>query len=263
GVWADGAGRGKAAPRSPQASPSHGLGVACVGLVLAARVRQRTPAGRLSGGLRCCVRPMPICIVCAGMPSRPQRQAVGGELRLRFAKTWPTQAPSKQRLVADRLGAVGIRRSGVLVAALSAIPILGALASSPLPANMEASRAAGDGLHPAPSAPGGTHTGGGKAAPPQPQASAVLMAWAWLVLALFGSESPARGLRWALERGSTVLRAAGCPFASCAPNAFPSATARPSGACFDCDLLKHGQHKPRPSKGWSVGSAYACRPPPA
>ncbi|KAL2225334.1 UNVERIFIED_CONTAM: hypothetical protein Sindi_2965500 [Sesamum indicum] len=24
-----------------------------------------TPAGRLSGGLRCCVRPMPICIVCA------------------------------------------------------------------------------------------------------------------------------------------------------------------------------------------------------
>ena len=42
---------------------------------------------------------------------------------------------------------------------VSAIPILGALASSPLPANMEASRAAGDGLHPRPSAPGGTHTG--------------------------------------------------------------------------------------------------------
>ncbi|KAL2243495.1 UNVERIFIED_CONTAM: hypothetical protein Sindi_0467500 [Sesamum indicum] len=30
---------------------------------------------------------------------------------------------------------------------------------APLPANMEASRAAGDGLHPRPSAPGGTHTG--------------------------------------------------------------------------------------------------------
>ncbi|KAL0386222.1 UNVERIFIED_CONTAM: hypothetical protein Sradi_3016500 [Sesamum radiatum] len=36
--------------------------------------------------------------------------------------------------------------------------LLGALASSPLPAKMEASRAAGDGLHPRPSAPGGTHT---------------------------------------------------------------------------------------------------------
>ncbi|KAL2228166.1 UNVERIFIED_CONTAM: hypothetical protein Sindi_1796300 [Sesamum indicum] len=29
-------------------------------------------------------------------PSRQQRQIVGGELRLRFAKTWPTRAPSKQ-----------------------------------------------------------------------------------------------------------------------------------------------------------------------
>ncbi|KAL2225269.1 UNVERIFIED_CONTAM: hypothetical protein Sindi_3129000 [Sesamum indicum] len=111
------------------------------------------------------------------MPSRPQRQAVGGVLRLRFAKTWPTQAPSKQRLVGRSAyacrppphkrtdaGAVGIRRSGCLspllvVGEVSAIPILGALASSPLPANMEASRAAGDGLHPRPSAPGGTHTG--------------------------------------------------------------------------------------------------------
>ncbi|KAL2247854.1 UNVERIFIED_CONTAM: hypothetical protein Sindi_2268800, partial [Sesamum indicum] len=47
----------------------------------------------------------------------------------------------------------------LVVGEVSAIPILGALASSPLPANMEASRAAGDGLHPRPSAPGGTHTG--------------------------------------------------------------------------------------------------------
>ncbi|KAL2223712.1 UNVERIFIED_CONTAM: hypothetical protein Sindi_3139400, partial [Sesamum indicum] len=54
-------------PRSPQASAvPHGLGVACVGLVLAARVRQRDSGGALEPrGLRCCVRPMPICIVCA------------------------------------------------------------------------------------------------------------------------------------------------------------------------------------------------------
>ncbi|KAL2225405.1 UNVERIFIED_CONTAM: hypothetical protein Sindi_3146000 [Sesamum indicum] len=66
GVWALGAGRGKAAPpQPPSLGRPHGLGVACVGLVLAARVRRGTPVGRLSGGLRCCVRPMPICIVCA------------------------------------------------------------------------------------------------------------------------------------------------------------------------------------------------------
>ncbi|KAL2225584.1 UNVERIFIED_CONTAM: hypothetical protein Sindi_2971600 [Sesamum indicum] len=57
-------------------------------------------------------------------------------------------------------GPMGCRRDSTLVVGeVSAIPILGALASSPLPANMEASRAAGDGLHPRPSAPGGTHTG--------------------------------------------------------------------------------------------------------
>ncbi|KAL2225646.1 UNVERIFIED_CONTAM: hypothetical protein Sindi_3128000 [Sesamum indicum] len=97
-----------------------------------------TPAGRLSGGLRCCVRPMPICIVCAEcLPVRngkPSGASFDCDL-LKHGQHKPR--PSK----------------------VSAIPILGALASSPLPANMEASRAAGDGLHPRPSAPGGTHTG--------------------------------------------------------------------------------------------------------
>ncbi|KAL2225529.1 UNVERIFIED_CONTAM: hypothetical protein Sindi_3000700 [Sesamum indicum] len=139
GVWALGAGRGKAAPpQPPSLGRPHGLGVACVGLVLAARVRRGTPVGRLSGGLRCCVRPMPICIVCAEcLPVRngkPSGACFDCDL-LKHGQHKPR--PSK----------------------VSAIPILGALASSPLPANMEASRAAGDGLHPRPSAPGGTHTG--------------------------------------------------------------------------------------------------------
>ncbi|KAL2240710.1 UNVERIFIED_CONTAM: hypothetical protein Sindi_0712200, partial [Sesamum indicum] len=177
------------------------------------------------------------------------------------------------------VGAVGIRRSGVLVAACGlatlklvacggrsvAIPILGALASSPLPANMEASRAAGDGLHPRPSAPGGTHTGGclrgvwalgagrGKAAPPQPQASAVLMAWAWLVLALVLAARVRRGTP--VGRLSGGLRCCVRPMPICivCAECLPVRNGKPSGACFDCDLLKHGQHKPRPSKGWSVG----------
>ncbi|KAL2246320.1 UNVERIFIED_CONTAM: hypothetical protein Sindi_2900200, partial [Sesamum indicum] len=158
GVWALGAGRGKAAPpQPPSLGRPHGLGMACVGLVLAARVRRGTPVGRLSGGLRCCVRPMPICIVCAeclpvrnGKPSGAKGWSVGPLMLVGLP-------PHKRTDV----GAVGIRRSGVLlvVGEVSAIPILGALASSPLPANMEASRAAGDGLHPRPSAPGGTHTG--------------------------------------------------------------------------------------------------------
>ncbi|KAL2225002.1 UNVERIFIED_CONTAM: hypothetical protein Sindi_3144600 [Sesamum indicum] len=128
GVWALGAGRGKAAPpQPPSLGRPHGLGVACVGLVLAARVRRGTPVGRLSGGLRCCVRPMPICIVCAEcLPVRngkPSGACFDCDL-LKHGQHKPR--PSK----------------------VSAIPILGALASSPLPANMEASRAAGDGLHP-------------------------------------------------------------------------------------------------------------------
>ncbi|KAL2246469.1 UNVERIFIED_CONTAM: hypothetical protein Sindi_2915100 [Sesamum indicum] len=39
----------------------------------------------------------------------------------------------------------------------------------------------------------------------------------------------------------------------------PVRNGKPSGACFDCDLLKHGQHKPRPSKGWSVADRCGCR----
>ncbi|KAL0445297.1 UNVERIFIED_CONTAM: hypothetical protein Slati_2252400 [Sesamum latifolium] len=66
GVWALGAGRGKAAPpRPPGLGRPRGSGVACVGLVLA-RIRRAFPAGRLSGGIRCCERPMRMGIVCAG-----------------------------------------------------------------------------------------------------------------------------------------------------------------------------------------------------
>ncbi|KAL2225232.1 UNVERIFIED_CONTAM: hypothetical protein Sindi_2996600 [Sesamum indicum] len=99
---------------------------------------------------------------------------------------------------------------------------------------MEASRAAGDGLHPRPSAPGGTHTGG---------------------------ESPARDSGGALERGSTVLRAP-MPICIVCAECLPVRNGKPSGACFDCDLLKHGQHKPRPSKGWSVGPLMLVGLPP-
>ncbi|KAL2230984.1 UNVERIFIED_CONTAM: hypothetical protein Sindi_1692800 [Sesamum indicum] len=158
----------------PSLGRPHGLGVACVGLVLAARVRRGTPAGRLSGGLRCCVRPMPICIVCAEcLPVRNGKPSGAcfdcdllkhGQHKPRPSKGWsvgPLMLVGLPPHKRTDVGAVGIRRSGVLlvVGEVSAIPILGALASSPLPANMEASRAAGDGLHPRPSAPGGTHTG--------------------------------------------------------------------------------------------------------
>ena len=37
---------------------------------------------------------------------------------------------------------------------------------------------------------------------------------------------------------------------------------REGKASFDCDLLKHGQHKPRPSKGWSVGPLMLVGLPP-
>ena len=100
GVWADGAGRGKAAPpQPPSLGRPHGLGVACVGLVLAARVRQRDSGGALERGSTVLRAADAHLHRVRRMPSRPQRQAVGGVLRLRFAKTWPTQAPSKQRLV--------------------------------------------------------------------------------------------------------------------------------------------------------------------
>ncbi|KAL2225081.1 UNVERIFIED_CONTAM: hypothetical protein Sindi_3120400, partial [Sesamum indicum] len=102
-------GGGKAAPpQPPSLGRPHGLGVACVGLVLAARVRRGTPVGRLSGGLRCCVRPMPICIVCAEcLPVRngkPSGRWSVGPLML-------VGLPPHKRTDA---GAVGIRRSGVL-----------------------------------------------------------------------------------------------------------------------------------------------------
>ena len=131
GVWALGAGRGKAAPpQPPSLGRPHGLGVACVGLVLAARVRRGTPVGRLSGGLRCCVRPMPICIVCAeclpvrnGKPSGASFDCdllKHGQHKPRPSKGWsvgPLMLVGLPPHKRTDVGAVGIRRSGVLVAA--------------------------------------------------------------------------------------------------------------------------------------------------
>ncbi|KAL2224034.1 UNVERIFIED_CONTAM: hypothetical protein Sindi_3081300 [Sesamum indicum] len=99
GVWALGRGQGQGGPpQPPSLGRPHGLGVACVGLVLAARVRRAFSAGRLSGGLRCCVRPMPICIVCAecfpvrnGKPSRASFDCdllKHGQHELRPSKGW-------------------------------------------------------------------------------------------------------------------------------------------------------------------------------
>ncbi|KAL2225795.1 UNVERIFIED_CONTAM: hypothetical protein Sindi_2988100, partial [Sesamum indicum] len=273
----------------PSLGRPHGLGVACVGLVLAARVRRGTPAGRLSGGLRCCVRPMPICIVCAEcLPVRNGKPSGAcfdcdllkhGQHKPRPSKGWsvgPLMLVGLPPHKRTDVGAVGIRRSGVLlvVGEVSAIPILGALASSPLPANMEASRAAGDGLHPRPSAPGGTHTGGclrgvwalgagrGKAAPPQPPSlgrpHGLGVACVGLVLAARVRRGTPAG------RLSGGLRCCVRPMPICivCAECLPVRNGKPSGACFDCDLLKHGQHKPRPSKGWSVGPLMLVGLPP-
>ncbi|KAL2223738.1 UNVERIFIED_CONTAM: hypothetical protein Sindi_3001000 [Sesamum indicum] len=89
---------------------------------------------------------------------------------------------------------------------------------------------------------GRTGRAGARRPPRSPQASAVLMAWA----------VRQRDSGGALERGSTVLRAADAHLHRV--RRMPSRPQRQAvGASFDCDLLKHGQHKPRPSKGWSVG----------
>ncbi|KAL2224556.1 UNVERIFIED_CONTAM: hypothetical protein Sindi_3089300, partial [Sesamum indicum] len=183
---------------------------------------------------------MPICIVCAECLPVRNGQAVGGELRLRFAKTWPTQAPSKQ---------------------------------SPLPANMEASRAAGDGLHPAVGSRWHPHgrvlegglgagAGRGKAAPPQPPS---LGRPHGLGVACVGLVLAAR-----VRRGTPVGRLSGglrccvrpMPICIVCAECLPVRNGKPSGACFDCDLLKHGQHKPRPSKGWSSGPLMLVGLPP-
>ncbi|KAL2224345.1 UNVERIFIED_CONTAM: hypothetical protein Sindi_3133700 [Sesamum indicum] len=277
-------------PRSPQASA---VLMAWAWLVLALFWRREsgkgTPAGRLSGGLRCCVRPMPICIVCAeclpvrnGKPSGASFDCdllKHGQHKPRPSKGWsvgPLMLVGLPPHKRTDVGAVGIRRSGVLlvVGEVSAIPILGALASSPLPANMEASRAAGDGLHPRPSAPGGTHTGGclrgvwalgagrGKAAPPQPPS---LGRPHGLGVACVGLVLAAR-----VRRGTPVGRLSGglrccvrpMPICIVCAECLPVRNGKPSGACFDCDLLKHGQHKPRPSKGWSVGPLMLVGLPP-
>ncbi|KAL2224089.1 UNVERIFIED_CONTAM: hypothetical protein Sindi_3146200, partial [Sesamum indicum] len=123
-----GGGQGQGGPpQPPSLGRPHGLGVACVGLVLAARVRRGTPVGRLSGGLRCCVRPMPICIVCAEcLPVRNGKPSGAcfdcdllkhGQHKPRPSKGWSVGPlmlvglPPHKRTDA---GAVGIRRSGVL-----------------------------------------------------------------------------------------------------------------------------------------------------
>ncbi|KAL2247920.1 UNVERIFIED_CONTAM: putative mitochondrial protein, partial [Sesamum indicum] len=174
-----GGGQGQGGPpAAPKPRPSSWLGRGLCWPCLAARVRRGDSGGALERGSTVLRAADAHLHRVRRMPSRPQRQAVGGVLRLRFAKTWPTQAPSKQRLgrsvrlclsasprisgpmwVPSGFDGRGCLSPLLVVGEVSAIPILGALASSPLPANMEASRAAGDGLHPRPSAPGGTHTG--------------------------------------------------------------------------------------------------------
>ncbi|KAL2224857.1 UNVERIFIED_CONTAM: hypothetical protein Sindi_3123700, partial [Sesamum indicum] len=114
-----------------------------------------------------------------------------------------------------------------------------------------------DGLHPA----RGLGAGGGQGqGAPAAQASAVLMAWAGLCWPCFGSESPARDSGGALERGSTVLRAADAHLHRV--RRMPSRPQRQAvGACFDCDLLKHGQHKPVQAKvGRSVRLCLSASP---
>ncbi|KAL2225533.1 UNVERIFIED_CONTAM: hypothetical protein Sindi_3128200 [Sesamum indicum] len=91
------------------------------------------------------------------------------------------------------------------------------------------------------------------------------MAWAWLVLALFWRRESGKGTpAGALERGSTVLAVADAICIVCA-ECLPVRNGKPSGACFDCDLLKHGQHKPRPSKVSAIPilGALASSPLPA
>ncbi|KAL2225487.1 UNVERIFIED_CONTAM: hypothetical protein Sindi_3087100, partial [Sesamum indicum] len=289
GVWADGAGRGKAAPPvAPKPRPSSWLGRGlcwpCFGGESPAK---GTPAGRLSGGLRCCVRPMPICIVCAECLPVRQRQAVGGELRLRFAKTWPTQAPSKQRWSVGPLmlvglpphkrtdvGAVGIRRSGVLVRRLwlcdAEISSLwwakcrqsrfwvrllvarclrtwrrqGRPATACTPARRLPWHPHGRVLEGGLGAGGGQGQGGPPAAPSSARESGEGLRW------------------WRLSGGVYGVACGRCPFASSCAECLPVRNGKPSGACFDCDLLKHGQHKPGPSKGWSVGPLMLVGLPP-
>ncbi|KAL2224563.1 UNVERIFIED_CONTAM: hypothetical protein Sindi_3115300, partial [Sesamum indicum] len=97
GVWADGRAGARRPPVAPKPRPSSWLGRGlcwpCFGGESPAKGLRR---GALSGGLRCLRAADAHLHRVRRMPSRPQRQAVGGELRLRFAKTWPTQArPSK------------------------------------------------------------------------------------------------------------------------------------------------------------------------
>ncbi|KAL2223896.1 UNVERIFIED_CONTAM: hypothetical protein Sindi_2999700, partial [Sesamum indicum] len=106
---------------------------------------------------------------------------------------------------------------------------------------------------------GGGQGQGGPPAAPKPRPSS------WLGRGLcwpcFGGESPARDSGGALERG---LRCCVRPMPICivCAECLPVRNGKPSGACFDCDLLKHGQHKPRPSKGWSVGPLMLVGLPP-
>ncbi|KAL2247935.1 UNVERIFIED_CONTAM: putative mitochondrial protein, partial [Sesamum indicum] len=225
-----------------------------------------TPAGRLSGGLRCCVRPMPICIVCAeclpvrnGKPSGASFDCdllKHGQHKPRPSKGWsvgplmlvglprisgPTWVPSDSTPVACEHGGVkGGRRR---------------LAPPPV----------GSRWHPH----GRVLEGGlalGPAGARRPPAAPKPRPSSWLGRGLcwpcFGSESPARDSGGALERGSTGVACGRCPFASCAPNAFPSATGKPSGACFDCDLLKHGptQAPSKPKVGRSVRLCLSASP---
>ncbi|KAL2224781.1 UNVERIFIED_CONTAM: hypothetical protein Sindi_3143700 [Sesamum indicum] len=105
---------------------------------------------------------------------------------------------------------------------------------------------------------GGQGQGGPPVAPSLGRPHGLGVACVGLVLAARVRQRDSGG---ALERGSTVLRAADAHLHRV--RRMPSVrNGKPSGASFDCDLLKHGQHKPRPSKGWSVGPLMLVGLPP-
>ncbi|KAL2225166.1 UNVERIFIED_CONTAM: hypothetical protein Sindi_3141800 [Sesamum indicum] len=88
------------------------------------------------------------------------------------------------------------------------------------------------------------------------------MAWAWLVLALFWRRESGKGTPAGRLSGGLRCCVRPMPICIVCAECLPVRNGKPSGASFDCDLLKHGQHKPRPSKGWSVGPLMLVGLPP-
>ncbi|KAL2225593.1 UNVERIFIED_CONTAM: hypothetical protein Sindi_3115500, partial [Sesamum indicum] len=156
----------------------------------------------------------------------------------------------------------------LVVGEVSAIPILGALASSPLPANMEASRAAGDGLHPRPSAPGAPHRAvwsSSSSVARDPEISSTWLAkcrqsrharlphgsWGMLLGALASSPSPAK-VEASHRQVGPVPR-----FAPRFPTRASSRIFVPTGACLG--VLAAVRLPRRSNASWD-GGRLACLP---